>query len=514
MRQPENPADIPGSSLLGAADPDSQRLLTLASYDFGALEDDPELVAITRFAADLCAAPIVQVTLVEKERQRFIAGHGFDFREIPRSLSLCDRAIRDASLTQVHDAASDPRFADNPLVTGEPHLRYYAGQPLVSEDGSSLGTLCVVDTTPRPEGLSDIQRGGLKVLAQAVMRRFESHRVLTMAERVIRQRDTWLRRVLDGVPQIAWSADATGLFDYYNARWSEVTGKPAPRLAEDWRPFIHPDDAEKTYAEWERCFGAVVEFTCEYRLCHADGSWRWMLARAVPVTESGEKARWFGTITDIDDAHKLSQARDLLGRELAHRIKNIFAVVVGLVSLEARRQPEHRGFADALIETLRALGRAHDFVRPAGGETRESLKGLLEMLFAPYGAGRVAISGEEAAIAPRVATPLALVFHELATNSAKYGALSEPAGQVSLEIVDGGKSLLLVWRETGGPTLVPGEEAVVPGGETGFGSRLVEMSVTGQLGGSWVRRFETGGLVVELTISREAIAPSPVAGDE
>ena len=229
-----------------------------------------------------------------------------------------------------------------------------------------------------------------------------------------------------------------------------------------------------------------------------------MMARAVPVMGAdGRPVRWFGTAVDIHDAHQLSESRDLLARELSHRIKNIFAVVAGLISLSMRKRPEYKDFGNELIGTIRALGRAHDYVRPAGGERRTSLHGMLDDLFGPYaaaGAPRVTVHGDDARIAARAATPLALVFHELATNSAKYGALSAEDGTIDLTIADQGEALMLRWVERGGPP---------PAGEPseGFGSRLVEMSVTGQLGGSWQRRFEPDGLVCELTVSKDAIAP-------
>ena len=108
------------------------------------------------------------------------------------------------------------------------------------------------------------------------------------------------------------------------------------------------------------------------------------------------------------------------------------------------------------------------------------------------------VSGDDLAVAANSATPLALVFHELATNSAKYGALSSEHGMVELSIVDRGDTLLLRWVERGGPP-APRHP------QEGFGSRLVEMSVTGQLGGSWERRFEKGGMVCELIVSKAAI---------
>jgi two-component sensor histidine kinase len=127
---------------------------------------------------------------------------------------------------------------------------------------------------------------------------------------------------------------------------------------------------------------------------------------------------------------------------------------------------------------------------------------MLKDLFAPYrraSCPRITIHGDDLAIAPRSATPLALVFHELATNSAKYGSLSSEEGTVELTVTDQGETMLLRWVERGGP---PPKVKV----KEGFGSRLVEMSVTGQLDGWWERRFEPAGLVCELTVSRAAIA--------
>ena len=99
------------------------------------------------------------------------------------------------------------------------------------------------------------------------------------------------------------------------------------------------------------------------------------------------------------------------------------------------------------------------------------------------------------------AAPLALVFHELATNSAKYGALAKADGRVELTVAEKGDDLLMRWSESGGKS--PAANAKL---KDGFGSRLVEMSITGQLGGSWERRFEKDGLVVELTVAKAAIA--------
>ncbi len=483
---------------------DAARLRVLESFEPDALEEDPELAAIVKFAARLCDVPVSFVSLVGEERQRFLGREGITERETPRELAFCLHTLGKPEMLEVPDATADLRFSENPLVTGQPEVRFYAGQPLISAEGASLGTLCAIDLKARPEGLTDLQREGMAVLAQAVMRRLNYHRDGLRAIRAIKEREGRLLRMIEGVPQIAWSADANGNFDYFNHRWQQTTGAEPPKVADDWRPFIHPDDHASAFGEWDRALAENEQFEAQYRLRHADCSWGWVLGRACPVdADAGGKRRWFGTITDIDEVHRVSESRDLLSRELAHRIKNIFAVVIGLAMLKARAAPEHLPYAEDLTNALRALGSAHELARVSGGAVEENLHALLTALFRPYadpeGGARVRVSGADLSIAMRAATPLALVFHELATNAAKYGALLVPEGHVTLAIEDHGDTLMLFWREQGGPP-------VTDHGQHGFGSRLVEMAVTGQLQGKWQRDFAPDGLQVVLTIPKAAVA--------
>ena len=506
MKFKEHPlgTGLPTLSAISAAE--DLRLATLDSFEPDALEDDPELAQIIHFAALLCEVPVSMVSLVEETRQRFLVRQGIEERETPRSVSFCAHTLGTGDLLEVRDATADPRFSGNPLVTGHPGVRFYAGQPLISEDGDSLGTICVIDVNARPNGLTHFQREGMAMLAQAVMRRMHARRSDIRAKRDIEERELRLRRMIDGVPQIAWSADDRGNFDYFNARWEETTGAPPPQLSVDWRPFIHPDDEERVLAAWAEAFGKGEQFDAEYRLLQSDGSWCWVLGRASPVAdESGAARRWFGTITDIDEVHRLSESRDLLSKELAHRIKNIFAVVIGLAMLKARAAPENMAFAEELTAALRSLASAHEFVRVTGAPVEENLHALLAALFSPYcdasGTSRVRVDGADCAIAARAATPLALVFHELATNSAKYGALSQAGGHVDMTIDESSEAFAIKWCEKGGP---PVEDT----GKRGFGSRLVEMAVKGQLQGKWDRYFEPDGLVVELVVPNDALSGS------
>lgn len=481
---------------------DESRLRVLEAYDLDALNDDPELAGITRFAARLCRVPIAQVSLVEDVRQRFLAGCGLEARETPRSQSFCAHAMLQAEPMVVEDAAADPRFAGNPLVTGGPGIRFYAGAPLISPEGAPLGALCVIDSVARPGGLDDFQRDGLEVLATAVMRRLRSRRE-TLHEQSLRsdQMDR-MRLIGDWLPDIIWSADAEGRFDYYNARWEQVTGGKPPPDAEAWRPFVHPEDHERAFGTWYDCAARGMAFEDEYRLLQADGSWRWTLSRALPlVGKGGSVLRWYGTLTDVDEAHRKLIGRELLSQELNHRIKNIFAVINGLIAIRAREHPEAQGFADELSATLMALSRAHNFVTREQEREGSSLIGLLHDLLAPYGGNaneRVAIAGDDFELGRKSATPFALVFHELATNSAKYGALSAAEGRVAVACHREGERLAIEWRETGGPLVEAART-------TGFGSRLVQLTVSSQLQGTLEREFRPEGLFARLTVPQNRL---------
>jgi two-component sensor histidine kinase len=270
---------------------------------------------------------------------------------------------------------------------------------------------------------------------------------------------------------------------------------------------FHPDDRDEAKRRWKHSLDTGEPYEIEYRLRHRSGEFRWTLGRANPLRdEDGKIIRWVGTCTDIHEAKGAAEQNEVLSRELSHRIKNIFAVIGGLIGLSSRQHPEAAAFASNLRERIAALGRAHECARPHSDQSRmtvgdSTLHGLLTEIMRPYGGlgGRLLeISGDDAPIDDRGATPLALIFHELATNSAKYGALSADEGRISIQSRRDGDLLLIKWVETGGP---PADG--VPA-ETGFGSRLVEISVQ-QLGGSISRNWIETGLEAELTVLPERL---------
>ncbi len=153
---------------------ESKRLSVLWQYDI--LDTVPEEVfdELAELASHICEAPIAFITLVDEKRQWFKARVGTSMKETTRDISFCAHAILQDELFIVADASKDPRFKKNPMVVGQPKIRFYAGAPLKSPDGYALGTLCVVDSKPRI--LRDEQKQSLRILARHVETQLELRR--------------------------------------------------------------------------------------------------------------------------------------------------------------------------------------------------------------------------------------------------------------------------------------------------------------------------------------------------
>jgi PAS domain S-box-containing protein len=363
-----------------------------------------------------------------------------------------------------------------------------------------------------------MQRQGLTLLARQVMVELEGrHRDRAMIAQQARdaqavaESDRLFRTLADTMPQMVWSTLPDGYHDYYNARWYEFTGVPPGSTdGEGWNGMFHPDDQERAWARWRHSLATGEPYEIEYRLRRHRGDYRWTLGRALPIRDAdGRIVRWIGTCTDINDQIAMVEEREVIAHELSHRIKNIFSVISGLIGLSARAHPEISVVADDLRDRIMALGRAHDFVRPHGphshpGHSDGGLWGILQQIFAPYqngGGDRIVLTGEDPAIDDRSATPLALLFHELATNAAKYGALSMPEGRVRLSVERAGADIRIDWSEAGGPP-------VTPATSEGFGSRLMQLSVERQLGGRMTRDWRTDGLAISLWIPSGSMSRS------
>ncbi|MBI2568163.1 MAG: PAS domain S-box protein [Candidatus Schekmanbacteria bacterium] len=197
---------------------EQDRLVALRGY--GIIDSSPEATfdELARIAAHICSVPIALVSLVESHRQWFKSHVGIDATETPREISFCGHVVASGELLIVPDATRDSRFFDNPLVTGAPAIRFYAGAPLVTPNGFVLGTLCVADHCPG--ALTPAQAEMLMLLARQVMRQIELRNQLHELARLKAVRDD----ILDNTSDLIQRIGPDGRFEYVNRAWRETLG--------------------------------------------------------------------------------------------------------------------------------------------------------------------------------------------------------------------------------------------------------------------------------------------------
>ncbi|HSO37359.1 MAG TPA: ATP-binding protein, partial [Labilithrix sp.] len=257
---------------------ETERLRQLAAYDILDTPPERELDEIVALASAICETPIALVSLLDETRQWFKAKVGIDAAGTPRSLAFCAHAIAGAGdgLFTVTDARRDPRFADNPLVVGDPNVVFYAGAPLVVEGGAKIGTLCVIDHTPRT--LTPVQEQTLLTLSRVVVRHLELRRALVSRAAAERQ----LARIFELSVDLMGAATPDGYFRRVNPAFERTFGWTAAELcARPINDFVHPDDVAATDAQRAgiAAGGSLSKF--EQRFRARDGTYRWLSWSAV-----------------------------------------------------------------------------------------------------------------------------------------------------------------------------------------------------------------------------------------
>ncbi|WP_271007238.1 EAL domain-containing protein [Paucibacter sp. B51] len=294
---------------------ETERLAALLALEVLDSEPEAEFDALVQAAALACDAPVARLALVDARRVWFKAGVGCsEVKSLPRELTCCDSAIQGTDLFEVPDAALDARFSARPLVrggAGQPGLRFYAGMPLRLRDGQAVGTLCVLDHVPRR--LTASQAGVLRQLAQAAALALQGRRAELDAQRMARElaaREAWLRTLSESSPLGIFATDAEGECTYTNPRWQAIYGlSHAQSLGRGWPATLHPDDAGRVLAEWQRCAALRSEFDQQFRLRRPDRSERHVHSRARPVLGPQQQVLGFvGTVEDVSEQVQM-QAR-------------------------------------------------------------------------------------------------------------------------------------------------------------------------------------------------------------
>ncbi len=275
---------------------------------------------------------------------------------------------------------------------------------------------------------------------------------------------------------------------------------------EDLSEHIHPADRDRVRAAFKATRGIIGPYEIDFRIL-VEEEIRWISARGLGDDAALHEGQMFGVFLDVTGRKQAEEGNELLAGEMSHRVKNLLAIAVGLTNITSQSTTTAKEMAQELTGRLTALGRAHDLVRPIpGSQGHAALLGdLLSVLLSPYedlGAfkGRIRVSVPRMGVGEAAATALSLVFHELATNSLKYGALSMDTGSLDLSGLTDDDEVTLTWTERGGPAVEPPNDA------GGYGSKLLNRSVSGQLGGSIAYDWSAKGVVVTLRLKGDKLA--------
>ena len=328
-----------------------------------------------------------------------------------------------------------------------------------------------------------------------------------------RQRERQFRELLDALPAAIYTTDAAGRITFYNKAAADLWGC-SPELGSEWCGSWRLYEPDGTPLPHDRCPMAIalkedrpvrgVEAIAE----RPDGTHVPFIPYPTPLRDAaGRLVGAVNMLVDISDRkaaetalREAAERLDLVAREVDHRANNMLATVLAITRMtRAETVPQ---FVKILTGRLLALSRAHNLLaesRWAGADLRRLVEEEVAA-FAAGEAGRVTVSGPALALPPAAAQALAMALHELATNAAKYGALSARAGHVQVEWSFGqGKGLVLCWTETGGPS-------VQAPTRRGFGTGLIEATIEKQLRGKACFAWPAEGLTCEIAIPHGSVA--------
>lgn len=274
---------------------------------------------------------------------------------------------------------------------------------------------------------------------------------------------------------------------------------------DDLSSHIHPADRDRVRAAFAATRAIVGAYEIDFRIMVGEEV-RWVSARGQGSDADIVGRIMYGIFLDVTGRKQAEEGNELLAGEMSHRVKNLLAIASGLTAITSRSAKTTADMAKELTHRLTALGRAHDLVRPLPGQGGKAalLGDLLTVLLAPYDdlgafSGRVRVSVPRMGVGEQAATTLALVVHELATNSLKYGALSSPLGTLDIACAPDEVEVVVVWTERGGPPVAS------PSGEGGYGSKMLNHAMTAQLGGAISCDWSAEGVIVTLCMTKDRL---------
>lgn len=317
-----------------------------------------------------------------------------------------------------------------------------------------------------------------------------------------------LRLAVDAARVALWSWHVDSHHLTMDERSFDLWGLPWVKQVafEDLSAHIHPADRDRVRAAFSATRSVAGPYEIDFRIMLGNDV-RWISARGRGADEGMVDGIMFGIFLDVTGRKQAEEGHELLAGEMSHRVINLLSIARALTHLSSRSATTIANLANDLTQRLTALGRAHDLVRPLARSdgTAALLGDLFTVVLAPYEgtdafSGRIRVAVPRMGVGEKTVTALALVIHELATNSLKHGALSSDTGQLDISSSADDLHIRVIWAETGGPAIEKAPDM------QGFGSRMISRSLSGQLGGELSYDWRPSGVVITLRMLREKLA--------
>jgi len=392
-------------------------------------------------------------------------------------------------------------YAQSPIALASAERELRRGHELVIEGPDGLRVTVLAFSTPLLDDGGTIT-GAVNFLIDVSDRSVAYETAQRLAAIVETSADAILTKDLDGIVT-SWNKGAERLFGYTA---EEIVGKSVSVLVLPDRPDEEPNILARIRA------GERIEHYETTRLRKV-GSLVDISLSVSPIQDHSGRIMGASTIArDISERRRAEEQQHLLIREMDHRVKNLFSLASSIVSLSRRSATSVDDLASVVVSRLNALSQAHALTVPHTSaanmrlQQATTLHTLMRTILSPYDecdatpGSRVTIEGPDIDVAGGAVSGFALLFHEFATNAAKYGALSVRNGGMDIRCEDQGATFILTWKERGGPRIDRAPDS------DGFGTLLARSTVRGQLGGEITREWKPEGLSIRLTVATDRLA--------